>query len=143
MLTLDLDRLVDWTQPLFETTFGDTLNPTTVDDLVKRRNSMLDLYGSTAFAVHAKMSEDGTGSLTKHHVNVLGRQHVCRPLGSENRRFWIWQLWPDAVLMVNNTKGVCLEVIPETTFSRSCEVMRDYSAAVCGTSIPDWRKLNG
>jgi hypothetical protein len=120
-LTLDISSLEDWTTPLFAGSRDDPAK-------VKIRDEMMHLYMDTAIHyVHGPMNDRGVKSLVKYHVSVLGRQDACKVLGVRGQRFSIWQLWPDAVLMVNNKKGVCLEVTREVTFDRSCELMRDYA----------------
>lgn len=54
-------------------------------------------------------------------LQKLGPQDHCWTGGSENRRFYVWkieELW----VLVNNTKGICLEVPVGTTSERAQEL---------------------
>lgn len=60
------------------------------------------------------------------HKEHLGPQDFCRNLGSENRRFWCWYIGEDAVILVNSTKGLCIETKRGTTADRTDEIWALY-----------------
>lgn len=65
------------------------------------------------------------GDIVQSHKDVLGRQDTCKILGSERRRFYIWNL-EELVILVHKVKGVCLEVPPDTTPQRVWELVHLY-----------------
>lgn len=68
--------------------------------------------------------------LVEQHKKVLGKQHLTACLGSENRRFHVWQLHPDVVLLINARKGIVIDVTKDTTKEVVGSVIKQYLGAM-------------
>lgn len=64
--------------------------------------------------------------LVEQHKKILGKQHLTACLGSENRRFYVWQLHPDVVLLINSHKGIVIDVTENATKEVVVDVVYQY-----------------
>ncbi len=64
--------------------------------------------------------------LVEQHKKILGKQHLTACLGSENRRFYVWQLHPDVVLLINPHKGIVIDVTENATKEVVSDVIYRY-----------------
>lgn len=79
-------------------------------EMEKYTRSAYDALGHDVQGVYNTLMCAIARPLVKEHKKWLGRQHLTVILGSENRRFWVWRLHPDVVLLVNDHKGIVLDV---------------------------------
>lgn len=63
--------------------------------------------------------------LIKNLQSKLGKQNYCANLGSENRRFWVWEgtSWR---ICANSTKGLTFEVLRNLNTEQALEAWEDF-----------------
>jgi hypothetical protein len=103
-------------------------NTTPVENIAQSVEFIQFLIG-----ISRKSHERREDNIVNFHKLCLGHHHDCAILGSESRRFWIWKL-KELFILVNNHKGVCLEVPPDTSPERVWELVKMYGESMYGSS---------
>jgi hypothetical protein len=107
--TYDLTKSVDWSFVFMK------------EEVQEKAMPIMERFAWAHQIAHKK----GISQVSWHKLR-LGRQGTCQNLGSERRRFWVWQVAPEAIILISNHKGICFEVQMGTPVTRVVEIARQY-----------------